>query len=285
MWLLRASSAKCLLLWEGPWQWALLFLQPKSGPCWSDRRIHFLPKKVAAAEFSAGQSFLPHSPHTQASSPGKVWAASSSDSPPQPSFHVTFLYQTPILQVRHPAGCITTLPRSSEVKNPPAMQMQVRSLRWEDSLEKEMATLSTILAWEIPRAEEPGGLQSRGRKRVRHDLATKQQRVIGPTLQPTWPQVGGIHLVCYTWRQMFISSPDVLCTGHAPDRSGLVSPSRWVNSAGRLYLVYSGVWAGGFAFFERWPVGRENVTSIWLAVRRLLWPVSPGEDQENRYRG
>ena len=118
--------------------------------------------------------------------------------PPQPSFHVTFLYQTPILQVRHPAGCITTLPRSSEVKNPPAMQMQVRSPRWEDSLEKEMATLSTILAWEIPRAEEPGGLQSRGRKRVRHDLATKQQRVIGPTLQPTWPQVGGIHLVCYT---------------------------------------------------------------------------------------
>ena len=151
---------------------------------------------MAAAEFSAGQSFLPHSPHTQASSPGKVWAASSSDSPPpQPSFHVTFLYQTPILQVRHPAGCITTLPRSSEVKNPPAMQMRVRSLSWEDSLEKEMATLSSILAWDIPPAEEPGGLQSRGRKRVRHDLATKQQRVIGPTLQPTWPQVGG-HSPC-----------------------------------------------------------------------------------------
>ena len=36
----------------------------------------------------------------------------------------------------------------------------VRSLDWEDPLEKEMATLSDILAWRIPRTEEPGGLQS-----------------------------------------------------------------------------------------------------------------------------
>ena len=45
----------------------------------------------------------------------------------------------------------------------------------EDSLEKEMVTPSSILAWEIPWTEEPGGLQSRGWKRVWHDLATKQQ--------------------------------------------------------------------------------------------------------------
>ena len=38
-------------------------------------------------------------------------------------------------------------------------EMQVRSLGWEDSLEEEMATHSTILAWEIPWTEEPGGLQ------------------------------------------------------------------------------------------------------------------------------
>ena len=49
------------------------------------------------------------------------------------------------------------------VKNPPAMQeMWVRSLGWEDPLEKEMATLSSTLAWRIPWAEEPGGLQSMG---------------------------------------------------------------------------------------------------------------------------
>ena len=40
----------------------------------------------------------------------------------------------------------------------------VLSLSWEDFLEKEMATHSSILAWEIPRTEEPGELQSMGRK-------------------------------------------------------------------------------------------------------------------------
>ena len=39
----------------------------------------------------------------------------------------------------------------------------------EDPLEEEMATHSSILAWEIPWAEEPGGLQSMGSQRVRHD--------------------------------------------------------------------------------------------------------------------
>ena len=49
------------------------------------------------------------------------------------------------------------------VKNPPAMQeMQVRSLGREDPLEKGMATRSSILAWRIPRTEEPGRLQSTG---------------------------------------------------------------------------------------------------------------------------
>ena len=59
------------------------------------------------------------------------------------------------------------------VKNPPAMQetqeVQVRFLGWEDPLEKEMATHSSILAWKIPCSEEPGGLQSMESKRVRHD--------------------------------------------------------------------------------------------------------------------
>ena len=61
-------------------------------------------------------------------------------------------------------------PRGSTVKNLPAMQeMQVQSLGWEDPLEKEMATHSSIFAWEIPWTEESGGLQSMGLQRVRHD--------------------------------------------------------------------------------------------------------------------
>ena len=47
--------------------------------------------------------------------------------------------------------------------------MQVQSLSWEDPLEEGMATHSSILAWEIPWTEEPGGLQSKGQQRVRHD--------------------------------------------------------------------------------------------------------------------
>ena len=56
------------------------------------------------------------------------------------------------------------------VKNPPTMQETwVRSLGWEDTLEKGMATHSSILAWRTPWTEEPGGLQSMGSQRVRHD--------------------------------------------------------------------------------------------------------------------
>ena len=47
------------------------------------------------------------------------------------------------------------------VKNLPALQeTRVQSLGWEDSLEKEMATHSSILAWELPWTDEPGGLQA-----------------------------------------------------------------------------------------------------------------------------
>ena len=56
------------------------------------------------------------------------------------------------------------------VKNPPVRQeMWLQSLCREDPLEEEMATHSSILAWEIPWREEPGGLQSMGSQRIGHD--------------------------------------------------------------------------------------------------------------------
>ena len=56
------------------------------------------------------------------------------------------------------------------VKNLPVMQeMKVRFPGQEDPLEKRMATHSSILAWRIPWTEEPGGLQSMGWQRVRHN--------------------------------------------------------------------------------------------------------------------
>ena len=62
-----------------------------------------------------------------------------------------------------------------QVKNPPAMQetqeTQVQSQGWEDPLEKETATHSSILAWKIPQTEEPGKLQYMGSQRVGPDRA------------------------------------------------------------------------------------------------------------------
>ena len=54
-------------------------------------------------------------------------------------------------------------------------ETRVGSVDWGDSLEKGMATHSSVLAWRIPWTVEPGGLQSMGVQRVGHDLATKQQ--------------------------------------------------------------------------------------------------------------
>ena len=62
------------------------------------------------------------------------------------------------------------------VKNPPAnagdARDMVQSLEWEDPLEEEMEIHSSIVAREIPWTEEPGGLQSVGSQRVKHDWAT-----------------------------------------------------------------------------------------------------------------
>ena len=60
------------------------------------------------------------------------------------------------------------------VKSQSAMrETQVQSLDWEDPLDKEMATHSSTLDWEIPWTEEPGELRSMGSQRVRNDWVTK----------------------------------------------------------------------------------------------------------------
>ena len=61
-------------------------------------------------------------------------------------------------------------PVAQTVKNLPAVKgTLVQSLVWKDILEKGMDTHSSILAWKIPQSEEPGGLQSMGLQRARHD--------------------------------------------------------------------------------------------------------------------
>ena len=70
----------------------------------------------------------------------------------------------------------TGFPSGSVVKNPSASAGEIGSIpEWGRSHGKGMATHSSILAWEIPRTEEPGRLQSIGSQRVRHDSVTKTQ--------------------------------------------------------------------------------------------------------------
>ena len=70
----------------------------------------------------------------------------------------------------HPLYSSQASLEAQSVKNLPAVQeTRVQSLGWEDPLEKEMATHSSILAWKVSWTEEPGGLQSVGLQRVRHN--------------------------------------------------------------------------------------------------------------------
>ena len=82
-----------------------------------------------------------------------------------PSWASYVIKQLPTSYLIHGASLV-----AQRVKCLPAMQeTQVQSLVWEDPLEKERATHSSILAWRIPWTEEPGGLQSMGSQRVGHD--------------------------------------------------------------------------------------------------------------------
>ena len=60
----------------------------------------------------------------------------------------------------------------------PMQETWVQYLDREDPLEKEMATHSSIVAWEIPWTEEPSSYSPRGHKKVRHDSETKQQQFL-----------------------------------------------------------------------------------------------------------
>ena len=66
-----------------------------------------------------------------------------------------------------------------------------------------MATLSSILAWRIPWTEKPGGLQSMGSQKARHDLATKQHQQTTPWALPRFLEVDNsminFHLLCIRW--------------------------------------------------------------------------------------
>ena len=97
------------------------------------------------------------------------WAISLIDSPQKGSVGAP-QSQSGMSTDCHYCQLFVTSPVAQMVKNLPAMQeIQVQFLGGEDPLEKGMATHSSILVWEIPRTEEPGGLQPMRLQRVRRD--------------------------------------------------------------------------------------------------------------------
>ena len=103
----------------------------------------------------------------------------STGSPQGPVKNCFFVWCTSWMQAllafwaRYLGGLYRASLEAQMVKNLPAMwETWVQSLGWEDSLEKGMATHSSILAGRIPWTEEPGRLQSTGSQRVGHDWAT-----------------------------------------------------------------------------------------------------------------
>ena len=105
-----------------------------------------------------GNPLLPGKPHGQRSLVGySPWGCKELDMTEQLHFH--FLKSQVALVIKNP------LPVQER------KELRVPSLGQEDPLEEGMVTHSSILAWRIPRTEEPGGLQSMVLQRLRHDLA------------------------------------------------------------------------------------------------------------------
>ena len=67
-------------------------------------------------------------------------------------------------------------------------ETHVRSLGWEDPLEKEMATLSTVLAWRIPWTEEPGGLQPMGSQSHLEVFTTFFNLILNLAIRSSWSE-------------------------------------------------------------------------------------------------
>ena len=110
---------------------------------------------------------------------------------------VTGLGRFPAEGIGHPLQYSWASLAAQTMKNLPVMwETLVESLGWEDSLEESMATHSSILAWRIPWTEEPGGLQSMGSQKARHNWGTKHVHV--HTHTHTHTRGMSIRAVCYS---------------------------------------------------------------------------------------
>ena len=143
----------------------------------------------------------------------------------------------------------------------------------EDPLEKEMATHSTILAYENPWTEEPVGLQSKGSWRVRHDLAVKQQplkyQIIPPLLEFPLTKV---------WPLVTLYIPKCLILAMKHGREGEFSTA-YINGNLCQRVIYSqsflvGGWLCFYGFCNEWDFEVYDWLKHWSASeipQALYW--------------
>ena len=184
--------------------WGQIMVEVMKTMVTSFKRSHACTAALSAPDPAAGHRWpmpLPETPrHSRTSlhqslvgtlSPG-VWCTQASVEPSKSLFP-----QSCVTSGSSMVGLMVTSSKRSSlvaqtVKHLPTIrETQVRSLGWEDPLEKETATHSSTLAWKIPWTEEPGRLQSMGSQRVQHDWATslssKRAYVIPRSTTPRAP--------------------------------------------------------------------------------------------------
>ena len=172
-----------------------------------------------------------------------------------------------------------------QIKNLPAMQeTQVQSLGQEGHM-KGMETPSTILAWKIPWTEEPGGLQSKGSQRVRHNQAHRPSTIfISRSSIPSWevatsflirkvigllkypvPQLYCICMcvcvcVCVCWRRMGSSGPESEPLGISPLLSAVTLRGSCIQL---LSLRITWCW---WVQWGPWPVKKKKKKTVLVQL-------------------
>ena len=149
-------------------------------------------------------------------------------------------------------------------------EIWVQSLGWEDALEKGMATHSSILAWKIPRTEEPGRLQSMESQRVGHnwsDLAYSIAYVVQRCAFLVAQMVKHLPAVQETQLQS-LGWEDALEKEMATHSSTLAWKIPWTEEPGRLQSMGSQkslTWLSDFTFTLWYKIHSNN--SCWVALQ------------------
>ena len=156
------------------------------------------------------------------------------------------------------------------VKNPPVNAGDIWSLGWEDPLGKEMATHSSILAWEIPWTVEPVGLQSVGSQKSRTQLKQQRMCVCVYNSSPLW--FLNKCLFIYLW--LFWASLVAQLVKNLP-----AMQETWVGNIPwrRERLPTPAFWPGeSHVLCSPWG-GKESDTAEWLSLSWLCWSLLPHE--------